>query len=90
MISKQIKMEDCVYFIGGNCQEYLDGVCENYKCDIKIIKGLKEALTNIKQILTEGVCKNCSEDSANDCIPECDSHRILEIIKEVEDEIINN
>lgn len=46
----------------------------------------KQRLLNIKQILTEGVCKNCSEDSANDCIPECDSHRILEIIKEVEDE----
>ena len=56
--------------------------------DVKAINNAikyKQTLTEIKEILTEGVCKNCSEDSANDCIPECDSHRILEIIKEVED-----
>ena len=45
----------------------------------------KQRLLNIKQILTEGVCKNCSEDSANDCIPECDTQKILQIISEVED-----
>ena len=44
MADKQIIMEDCVYFIGGNCQEYLDGVCENHKCDLKIIRELEQKL----------------------------------------------
>lgn len=48
-------------------------------------KDYKQRLLNIKQILTEGVCKNCSEDSANNCIPECDTQKILQIISEVED-----
>ena len=63
------------------CDGCMAGSMLPIKCKI-----YKQRLLEIKQILTEGVCKNCSEDSANDCIPECDSHRILEIIKEVEDE----
>lgn len=46
MSDKQIIIEDCPYFIGGNCQEYLDGVCENHKCDLKIIRELEEKLSN--------------------------------------------
>ena len=45
MTDKQI-IDDCPYFIGGNCQEYLDGVCENHKCDLKIIRELEEKLSN--------------------------------------------
>ena len=44
MTDKQIIIEDCPYFIGGNCQEYLDGVCENHKCDLKIIRELEQQL----------------------------------------------
>jgi hypothetical protein len=44
MTDKQIIIEDCPYFIGGNCQEYLDGVCENHKCDLKIIRELETKL----------------------------------------------
>jgi vacuolar-type H+-ATPase subunit I/STV1 len=44
MTDKQIIIEDCPYFIGGNCQEYLDGVCENHKCDLKIIRELEQKL----------------------------------------------
>lgn len=44
MEDKQIIIEDCPYFIGGNCQEYLDGVCENHKCDLKIIRELEQKL----------------------------------------------
>ena len=46
MTDKQIIIDDCPYFIGGNCQEYLDGVCENHKCDLKIIRELEEKLSN--------------------------------------------
>ena len=66
----------------------IEAVCDGCMADSMFpikCKIYKQRLLEIKQILTEGVCKNCSEDSANDCIPECDSHRILEIIKEVED-----
>ncbi|MBO7211151.1 MAG: hypothetical protein J6V44_09165 [Methanobrevibacter sp.] len=66
----------------------IEAVCDGCMADSMLpikCKIYKQRLLEIKQILTEGVCKNCSEDSVNDCIPECDSHRILEIIKEVED-----
>ena len=46
MTDKQIIIKDCPYFIGGCCQEYLDGVCENHKCDLKIIRELEEKLSN--------------------------------------------
>lgn len=46
MTDKQIIIEDCPYFIGGNCQEYLDGVCENHKCNLKIIRELEQKLSN--------------------------------------------
>ena len=46
MTDKQIIIEDCPYFIGGNCQKYLDGVCENHKCDLKIIRKLEQKLFN--------------------------------------------
>ena len=46
MTDKQIIIKDCQYFIGGCCQEYLDGVCENHKCDLKIIRELEEKLSN--------------------------------------------
>lgn len=44
MTDKQIIIEDCPHFIGGCCQEYLDGVCENHKCDLKIIRELEQKL----------------------------------------------
>ena len=44
MTDKQIIIEDCPNFIGGCCQEYLDGVCENHKCDLKIIRELEQKL----------------------------------------------
>lgn len=44
MTDKQIIIEDCPYFVGGNCQEYLDGVCKNHKCDLKIIRELEQKL----------------------------------------------
>ena len=43
MTDKQI-IEDCPHFIGGCCQEYLDGVCENHKCDLKIIREFEQKL----------------------------------------------
>lgn len=43
MTDKQI-IEDCPHFILGCCQEYLDGVCENHKCDLKIIRELEQKL----------------------------------------------
>ena len=44
MTDKQIIIEDCPHFIGECCQEYLDGVCENHKCDLKIIRELEQKL----------------------------------------------
>ncbi len=44
MTDKQIIIDDCPHFIGGCCQEYLDGVCENHKCDLKIIRELEQQL----------------------------------------------
>ena len=44
MTDKQIIIEDCPHFIGGCCQEYLDGACENHKCDLKIIRELEQQL----------------------------------------------
>ena len=49
MADKQIIIEYCPYFIGGNCQEYLDGVCENHKCDLKIIRELEQKLKDKEQ-----------------------------------------
>ena len=49
MTDKQIIIEDCPNFIGGCCQEYLDGVCENHKCDLKIIRELEEKLKHKEQ-----------------------------------------
>jgi vacuolar-type H+-ATPase subunit I/STV1 len=49
MTDKQIIIEDCPYFIGGCCQEYLDGVCENHKCDLKIIRELEQQLKHKEQ-----------------------------------------
>ena len=49
MTDKQIVIEDCPYFIGGCCQEYLDGVCENHKCDLKIIRELEQKLKTKEQ-----------------------------------------
>jgi hypothetical protein len=46
---KQIIIEDCPHFIGGCCQEYLDGVCENHKCDLKIIRELEQKLKDKEQ-----------------------------------------
>ena len=60
MADKQIIMEDCVYFIGGNCQEYLDGVCENHKCDLKIIRELEQKLKAKEQECEE--LKNTLEE----------------------------
>ena len=44
MTDKQIIIDDCPHFISGCCQEYLDGVCENHKCDLKIIRELEQQL----------------------------------------------
>lgn len=48
MTDKQIIIEDCPHFIGGCCQEYLDGICENHKCDLKIIRELEQQLDKLK------------------------------------------
>lgn len=42
-IANQI-IEDCPNFIGGCCQEYLDGDCSAHKCDLKILRELQEQL----------------------------------------------
>ena len=44
MTDKQIIIEDCPYFVNGVCMEYLDGACENHKCDLKIIRELEQKL----------------------------------------------
>ena len=67
MTDKQIIIEDCPYFIGGNCQEYLDGVCENHKCDLKIIRELEQQLKAKEQKLKKieefrhNYCMNCED-----------------------------
>ena len=49
MTDKQIIIEDCPYFVNGVCMEYLDGACENHKCDLKIIRELEEQLQRKKK-----------------------------------------
>ena len=86
MTDKQIIIEDCPYFIGGNCQEYLDGVCENHKCDLKIIRELKQTLTEIKDFFKEE-CLICKENYINitgEICKECKYQDILKKINEVE------
>lgn len=41
--------EDCPYFVNGVCMEYLDGSCENHKCDLKIIDELNKKLFELEQ-----------------------------------------
>jgi hypothetical protein len=61
MTDKQIIIEDCPHFIGGCCQEYLDGVCENHKCDLKIIRELETKLKTKEQECEE--LKSCGTPS---------------------------
>ena len=49
MTDKQIIIEDCPYFVNGVCMEYLDGACENHKCDLKIIRELEQQLKRKEQ-----------------------------------------
>ena len=61
MTDKQIIIEDCPHFIGGCCQEYLDGVCENHKCDLKIIRELEQKLKAKEQECEELKSDNLQE-----------------------------
>ena len=49
MTDEHIIIEDCPYFVNGVCMEYLDGACENHKCDLKIIRELEQKLIRKEQ-----------------------------------------
>lgn len=70
-------MEDCPHFIFGCCQEYLDGDCSAHRCDLKIIRELKEKLQTKEQECERlkewqeanqptGICETCTAKSVED------------------------
>lgn len=68
MTDKQIIIEDCPYFVNGVCMEYLDGACENHKCDLKIIRELEQKLKAKEQEcerLKERLNCNCFDPKNN-------------------------